>query len=49
MLWSEDRYATIFDKIEYPLSYIDDEVDISTDVEPLQLFIGFRGYYIVIS
>ena len=34
---------TIFDKIEYPLSYIDDEVDISTDVEPLQLFIGFRA------
>ena len=34
---------TIFDKIEYPLSYVDDEVDISTDVEPLQLFIGFRA------
>ena len=34
---------TIFDKIEYPLSYIDDELDISTDVEPLQLFIGFRA------
>lgn len=34
---------TIFDKIEYPLSYIDDEHDISNDVEPLQLFIGFRS------
>ena len=34
---------TIFDKVEYTLSYIDDEVDISTDVEPLQLFVGFRS------
>jgi len=34
---------TIFDRIEYPLSYIDDQLDISTDVEPLQLFIGFRS------
>ena len=34
---------TIFDRIEYPLSYIDDELDISTDVEPLQLFVGFRS------
>ena len=34
---------TIFDKIQYPLSYIDDELDISTKVEPLQLFIGFRS------
>jgi hypothetical protein len=34
---------TIFDKIEYSLSYIDDEVDISTSVEPLQLFVGFQS------
>lgn len=34
---------TIFDKVEYTLSYIDDELDISNDVEPLQLFIGFRS------
>jgi len=34
---------TIFDKIEYTLSYIDDETDISTNVEPLQLFVGFQA------
>ena len=34
---------TIFDKIEYNLSYIDDEYDVSTDVEPLQLFLGFKS------
>ena len=34
---------TIFDQIEYTLSYIDDEDDFSSEVEPLQLFIGFRS------
>lgn len=34
---------TIFDTIDYKLSYIDDEDDISTAVEPLQLFVGFRS------
>jgi hypothetical protein len=34
---------TIFDKIEYTLSYIDDENDISTNAEPLQLFVGFQS------
>jgi hypothetical protein len=34
---------TIFDKIEYDLSYIDDENDISSEVEPLQLFLGFKS------
>lgn len=34
---------TIFDKIEYTLSYIDDENDISSDPEPLELFIGFKA------
>ena len=34
---------TIFDKVEYTLSYIDDETDISTNVEPLQLFLGFQS------
>jgi hypothetical protein len=29
---------TIFDEIEYTLSYVDDEDIISSDVEPLQLF-----------
>lgn len=34
---------TIFDTIEYELSYIDDLYDISTKVEPLQLFVGFNS------
>jgi hypothetical protein len=34
---------TIFDEVHYPLSYIDDETDISTAPEPLQLFLGFRA------
>jgi hypothetical protein len=34
---------TIFDMIEYPISYIDDEDDISTEPEPLELFLGFRS------
>lgn len=34
---------TIFDKIKYKLSYIDDGDDISTEVEPLELFLGFKS------
>ena len=34
---------TIFDLVEHTLSYIDDEDDISSDVEPLQLFLGFKS------
>jgi hypothetical protein len=34
---------TIFDTIEQTLSYIDDEDDISSDVEPLELFLGFKS------
>lgn len=34
---------TIFDTVEYDLPYIDDENDISSDVEPLQLFLGFKS------
>ena len=34
---------TIFDKIEYTLSHVDDSVNISSAVEPLQLFIGFQS------
>jgi hypothetical protein len=33
---------TIFDEIEYTLSYVDDEDIISSDVEPLQLFIDLN-------
>ena len=34
---------TIFDKVEYVLDYIDDSTDISTDPEPMQLFLGFNS------
>ena len=34
---------TIFDKIEFTLSYIDDVNDISIETEPLELFLGFRS------
>lgn len=34
---------TIFDEIIYTLPHIDDENEINTDVEPLQLFIGFKS------
>lgn len=34
---------TIFDRIEHTLPYIDSSDDISSDVEPLQLFLGFKS------
>jgi len=34
---------TIFNEVYYPLSYIDDESDISIATEPLELFLGFRA------
>lgn len=34
---------TIFDKVEYTLSYIDDESDISVESESLELFLGFKS------
>lgn len=34
---------TVFDRVEYELSYIDDKDDISTEPSPLQLFLGFKA------
>lgn len=34
---------TVFDKVEYELSYIDDQDDVSTEPSPLQLFLGFKS------
>ena len=34
---------TVFDKVEYELSYIDDQDDVSTEPTPLQLFLGFKA------
>ena len=34
---------TVFDRIEHTLEYIDDSTDISTEAEPMQLFVGFNA------
>jgi hypothetical protein len=34
---------TIFDKISYELPFIDDQRNVSTDVEPLELFLGYKS------
>ena len=34
---------TVFDKIQYDISYINDSDDFTNEVEPLQLFIGFKS------
>ena len=34
---------TVFDRVEYPLSYIDDTTDISIEPESLELFLGFKS------
>ncbi len=34
---------TVFDKVEYELSYIDDQDDVSIEPTPLQLFLGFKA------
>ena len=34
---------TIFDKVEHTLEYIDDSTDISTEAEPMELFLGFNS------
>ncbi len=36
---------TIFDKIEYPLSYLNDSSDFSSEVESIQLFLGFKSEF----
>lgn len=37
-----EHQQTIFDRIEYSLSYINDNEDFTNEVEPLQLFLGFK-------
>jgi hypothetical protein len=34
---------TIFDKVEYTLSYLDDEDDVTIEVTPIETFIGFKS------
>jgi hypothetical protein len=40
---SPEYQQTIFNKVEYKLSYIDDESDISIEPEPIQLFVGYKS------
>ena len=42
-LSAPEYQQTIFDTVSNVLSYIDDDTDISTAPEPLELFIGFRS------
>jgi hypothetical protein len=42
-LSTPEYQQTIFDTVSNVLSYIDDDTDISTAPEPLELFIGFRS------
>ena len=40
---ASEYQQTIFDKVEFSLSYIDDEDDVSSEVTPMQLFLGFKS------
>ena len=40
---SEEYQQTVFDKIEYTLSYIDDSDDVTVEAASLELFLGFRS------
>ena len=42
-LKTPEYQQTIFNKVEYKLSYIDDETNISTEPEPIQLFVGYKS------
>lgn len=42
-IYSPEYQQTVFDKIEWELSYIDDQDDYSTEPSALELFIGFKG------
>ena len=40
---NEEYQQTVFNKIEYTLSYIDDSDDVSVEAQSLELFLGFRA------
>ena len=42
-VYQPEYQQTVFDTVEYNLSYIDDKNDISTEPSPLQLFLGFKA------
>ena len=42
-IYSPEYQQTVFDKVEYPLNYIDDSNDISVEAESLELFLGYKS------
>lgn len=40
---SPEYQQTVFDRVEETLQYVDDSMDISTEPEPMQLFVGFNS------
>ena len=42
-IYSPEYQQTIFDRVEYPLNYIDDSNDISIEAESLELFLGYKS------
>lgn len=40
---NEEYQQTVFNQIEYTLSYIDDSDDVSVEAQSLELFLGFRS------
>jgi hypothetical protein len=42
-IYSPEYQQTVFDRVEYELSYIDDQDDVSIEPSPLQLFLGFKA------
>ena len=42
-VFMSEYQQTVFDKIEYTLSYLDDEDDVTTEVTPIELFMGFKS------
>jgi len=42
-IYSPEYQQTVFDRVEYPLNYIDDSNDISIEAESLELFLGYKS------
>jgi hypothetical protein len=42
-IYSPEYQQTVFDRVEYPLNYIDDSNDITIEAESLELFLGYKS------
>ena len=42
-IYSPEYQQTVFNRVEYPLNYIDDSNDISIEAESLELFLGYKS------